>query len=85
MSHVFIWESNIFDRLIFITDGAMNIAPDLIKKANIIMNAVHLAKMFGLEVPKVAILAAVEVVNTAMTANVRDFFCFILTIFLLKT
>jgi len=69
MSHVFIWESDIFDRLIFITDGAMNIAPDLIKKANIIMNAVHLSKMFGIEVPKVAVLAAVEVVNPSMSAT----------------
>lgn len=69
MSHVFIWETKSFGRLIFITDGAMNIAPDLTTKANIIMNAVHLARMFGLREPRVAVLTAVEMVNPAMPAT----------------
>jgi phosphate butyryltransferase len=71
MSHVFIWESLSFRRLIFVTDGAMNIAPTIDLKADIIINAVHLARMFGLEKPKVAILAAVEVVNPNMPATVE--------------
>lgn len=69
MSHVFIWEAKSFNRLIFVTDAAMNIAPDLVTKGNIIMNAVHLARMFGLEKPRVAVLAAVEMVNPAMSAT----------------
>ncbi len=71
MSHVFIWESISLNRLIFVTDGAMNIAPSIDRKADIILNAVHLASMFGLDKPKVALLAAVEVVNPAMPATVE--------------
>jgi len=71
MSHVFIWESTSFGRLIFVTDGAMNIAPSLELKADIILNATHLARMFGLVKPRVALLAAVEVVNPKMPATVE--------------
>ncbi|NIA06777.1 MAG: phosphate butyryltransferase [Actinobacteria bacterium] len=66
MSHVFIIEVPEFDRLLFITDGAMNIAPNLQQKAEIILNAVHLANLFGVTRPKVAVLAAVELVNPNM-------------------
>lgn len=69
ISHVFIWEARQFGRLIFVTDGAMNIAPDIVTKANIIMNSVHLASIFGVRKPKVALLAAVEMVNPAMPAT----------------
>ena len=66
MSHVFIIEVPEFKRLIFITDGAMNIAPDLEQKAQIILNAVHLTNLFGVMKPKVSVLAAVELVNPNM-------------------
>jgi phosphate butyryltransferase len=69
MSHVFILETSARGKLTFITDGAMNIAPDLPTKADIIMNAVFLANCFGLECPKVGVLAAVELVNPAMPAT----------------
>ena len=69
MSHVFIAEVRELDKLIFITDGAMNIAPDLEQKAAILLNAVHLANIFGVMKPKVAVLAAVELVNPAMPAT----------------
>ncbi len=71
MSHVFLWETRGWDRITFVTDGAMNIAPSLERKADIILNAVHLARMFGVQEPKVALLAAVEVVNPAMPATVE--------------
>ncbi len=70
MSHVFVMESKLQKRLIFMSDAAMNISPDLSTKADIILNAVHLASMFGLDCPKVGVLAAVEVVNPAMSATV---------------
>ena len=70
MSHVFIIEVPEFDRFIFITDGAMNIAPDLQQKAEIILNAVHLANLFGVKKPKVAVLGAVELVNPNMPATI---------------
>lgn len=72
MSHVFIWEATeVLGRLVFVTDAAMNIAPDLVTKADILLNAVHLAGMFGLKRPRVAVLAAVELVNPKMPATVE--------------
>lgn len=69
MSQVFILETLDRGRLTFITDGAMNIAPDLTVKADIIMNAVYLARCFGIACPNVGVLAAVEVVNPRMPAT----------------
>jgi len=69
MSHVFVVEWTAQDKLLFITDGAMNIAPNLEQKAAILLNAVHLANLFGLPEPRVAALAAVELVNPAMPAT----------------
>ncbi len=70
MSHVFIWEAtDAFGRLIFVTDAAMNIAPDLVTKSDIMLNAIHLAGMFGVKKPRVAVLAAVELVNPKMPAT----------------
>ena len=48
----------------------MNIAPDLEQKAQIIENAVEVAQAIGIEYPKVAPIAAVEVVNPAMQATI---------------
>jgi phosphate butyryltransferase len=70
MSHVFVGEVRRQSKLVFITDGAMNVAPDLKQKAAILLNAVHLANTFGITNPKVAVLAAVELVNPAMPATV---------------
>jgi phosphate butyryltransferase len=70
MSHVFVAEMPAYDRLILVTDPAMNIAPDLEAKAEIILNAVHLAHVLGIEEPRVACLAAVELLNPAMEATV---------------
>ncbi len=66
MSHVSILEARGFDRLVFVTDGAMNIQPTLEEKAQIILNAVQLAEIFGIAQPKVAVLAAIELVNPKM-------------------
>lgn len=70
MSHVYIFEHPQRQEFLFLSDGAMNIAPNLETKAGIILNAVHTAHAFGIEVPKVAVLAAVELVNPAMPATV---------------
>ena len=71
MSHVFIAESRELERLIFIADGAMNIAPSLEQKAAILLNTVHLANAFGVMRPKVAVMAAVELVNPMMPATLE--------------
>jgi phosphate butyryltransferase len=69
LSHVAVFEVSDYDRYIIVTDAAMNIAPDLEQKAQIISNAVSVARAIGIDKPKVAPLAAVEVVNPAMPAT----------------
>ena len=54
------------DRLILVTDGGMIIKPTLEQKVSIIKNAVKVAKMIGIEMPRVACIAAVETVNPDM-------------------
>jgi phosphate butyryltransferase len=66
MSHINILESKALNRLLFITDGGMNISPDLETKTQIILNAIYLAEIFGLQEPKVAITTAIELVNPKM-------------------
>ena len=51
---------------LFITDAAVNIAPDLMAKRDIIQNAIDLYTGLGLGTPKVAILSAVETVTPSI-------------------
>jgi phosphate butyryltransferase len=69
LSHVSVFEIPAYHKLLFITDVAMNIAPGLEEKKVILQNAVDLYHSFGLNDPKVAVLAAVEEVNEKMTAT----------------
>nr|WP_281274489.1 phosphate butyryltransferase [Mesobacillus subterraneus] len=69
LSHVAVFEIPGYDRFTLVTDAAMNIAPDLEQKAQIIKNAVQVAHSIGIDIPKVAPIAAVEVVNPAMQAT----------------
>ncbi|PWM38001.1 MAG: phosphate butyryltransferase [Clostridiales bacterium] len=69
LSMVTVLQSPYFTRLLFVTDGAMVIAPGLGEKLAIIENAVSLARRLGVSCPKVACLAAVETVNPAMPAT----------------
>ncbi|CAH2716333.1 Phosphate acetyltransferase [Neobacillus rhizosphaerae] len=69
LSHVAFFEIPGYDQLTIVTDAALNIAPDLEQKAQIIKNAVSMAKSIGIETPKVAPIAAVEVVNPVMSAT----------------
>ena len=71
LSHAAIYELPGFDRLITVTDGGMNIAPDLKQKADIIQNAVAVSKVLGISPAKVAVLAAVEVVNPDMPVTLE--------------
>ncbi|SFA72103.1 phosphate butyryltransferase [Lentibacillus halodurans] len=70
LSHVALFEIPNQDRLLFLTDAAMNIAPDLDGKTNMIKNAVQVAHGIGLQKPNVAVLAAVEVINDEMLATI---------------
>ena len=69
MSHCFIMQTPAYPRPFIITDAAINIAPTLEDKADIVRNAVDLAHAFGLAQPRVAILAAVETINPHMPAT----------------
>jgi len=64
-SHVAVIESPHYHKLFVITDAAINIAPDLDGKLDIIANAVIASRALGVQKPKVALLAAVEKVNAA--------------------
>jgi phosphate butyryltransferase len=70
LSHVALFEAPDPARLVLFSDVAMNIAPDLSQKAQIIENAVSLAHRLGVETPRVAVIAAVETVNPEMPATV---------------
>lgn len=69
LSHVAVFEIPSFEKLYFVTDSAMSILPDLQVKAQIIQNAVTVARACGVEMPVVVPLAAVESVNPAMQAT----------------
>ncbi|MBN1596440.1 bifunctional enoyl-CoA hydratase/phosphate acetyltransferase [candidate division FCPU426 bacterium] len=71
ISHVFILESKVCGRLLFVTDSAVNIAPDLARKAAILQNAIDFTRKLGYAKPKAAILAAVEYVNEKMPATLE--------------
>jgi phosphate acetyltransferase/phosphate butyryltransferase len=60
ITHVFVMDVPTFPRPLFITDAAVNIAPDLMVKRDIVQNAIDLARVLGVEVPRVALLSAVE-------------------------
>ncbi len=69
LSHVALFEVPGYQSLKIVTDAAMNLAPDLNQKVQITNNAVSIARSIGIELPKVAAIAAVEVVNPAMQAT----------------
>lgn len=69
LSHVGVLGVQGFDRLFVVSDSAMNIAPDVEQKISIIDNSLVVAKALGNDIPKVAMLCAVEKVNKKMPAT----------------
>ena len=70
LSHVYTLQIKGYDRLLTMTDGAMSISPNLEQKAQIIQNAIYYAHSMGIEKPKVAAVAALELVNPDMPATI---------------
>ncbi len=70
ISHCAVFEVPHYDRLIYVTDAAMNLAPDLEKKIQIIENTVNLAHALGNEMPKVGVICAKEKVDQKMQATI---------------
>lgn len=69
LTHVGIFEIPGFDRLIFISDAGVVVAPTMEQKIEIVQNAIYVAQRLGVEQPKVAILAATEMVNPKIPAT----------------
>jgi phosphate acetyltransferase len=70
LSHVFIMDVPTYHKVLIVTDAAINIVPTLEDKVDICQNAVDLAIALGVKRPKVAILAAVETVNSKMRSTI---------------
>jgi phosphate butyryltransferase len=70
LSHVYIHQIENFDRIFFVTDPAFNVYPDTKAKIGIVENIIKLAHSFGVQVPKIAVLAAIEVVNLDMQPTI---------------
>jgi len=70
VSHIAMVDAKKLGRIVFISDGGMNIRPDLEQKIDITQNAIDVAHRLGWEEPKVAILAAIEKVNPQMVETI---------------
>jgi phosphotransacetylase/acyl dehydratase len=71
VTHVFAMDVPEYDKPLFITDAAINIQPDLATKADIVQNAIDFVRILGIETPKVAILSAVETINSAIPSTLE--------------
>jgi len=70
VSHVFVADLPSYHKLLFITDAAINIAPDLAIKAEILKNAIDLARILGVARPKAAALSAIELVKPSIPSTI---------------
>lgn len=70
VSHVFALDVPRYPKLLLLTDGALNITPDLLDKRDIVQNAIDFARAIGIATPQVAILSAVETVNPRIVSTV---------------
>lgn len=70
LSHVAVFDIPGFNRLILVSDAGVVVAPTLHQKSDIIRNAIDVAHHLGIIQPKVAVLAATEMVNPKIPATV---------------
>lgn len=70
MSHIAVLESENYHKLLFASDIAMIISPDLEQKHQMILNGLEILKVFGIETPKVGVLCAIEHENPKMPATI---------------
>ncbi|RKX70043.1 phosphate butyryltransferase [candidate division WOR-3 bacterium] len=70
LSHIALLEIPSYHKLIFMTDGGMNVNPDLRTKIEIIKNAIELTHLLGITQPKIAILSASEMVDPKIRESV---------------
>jgi phosphotransacetylase/acyl dehydratase len=70
VSHVFLFDVACYPRPLLITDAAINIRPTLDDKRDICQNAIDLARIVGIETPRVAILSAIETVTDKLPSTI---------------
>ena len=70
ISHVFVMDVPTYPKPLLITDAVVNIAPTLMEKVDIVVNAIGLAHALGIALPKVAILSAVETVSAKIPSTI---------------
>jgi phosphotransacetylase/acyl dehydratase len=70
ISHVYLFDVPAYPRPLLITDAAINIHPSLADKRDICQNAIDLARIIGIDRPKVAILSAVETVTAKLQSTI---------------
>lgn len=68
--HIAVCKTKEYDKFLFLTDGMIHCQPNVTTKSQMIQSTVNFANKFGLTLPKVALLAAVEVVYKQMPATV---------------
>ena len=71
LSHIAFFEIPTYHKILAVTDAALNVAPTFEEKVDILKNGVLAFSKLGVEIPKVAVLAAVETVNPKMEATVH--------------
>ncbi|HRW21743.1 MAG TPA: bifunctional enoyl-CoA hydratase/phosphate acetyltransferase [Bacteroidales bacterium] len=71
LSHFALFESPYYHKLIGVTDAAMNVAPEFQDKVSIVKNAVSAMQGIGIEMPKLAVIGPVEVVNPKIESTVH--------------
>lgn len=69
LSHVYLMDVPLYSKLLLITDAAVNIAPALEEKRDIVQNAIDLAHAIGIALPNVAILSALETVTPRLPST----------------
>ncbi|MEO1013924.1 MAG: bifunctional enoyl-CoA hydratase/phosphate acetyltransferase [Pseudomonadota bacterium] len=70
VSHVYVMDTPAYPKILFISDAAINIEPDLNAKRDIAQNAIDLARALGLPTPKVAVLSAMETVYPPVPSTI---------------
>ena len=70
ISHAFVMDVATYPKMFIMTDAAVNIFPDLEVKRDIVQNAIDLARALGVEMPKVGILSAVEMINSKIPSTI---------------
>ncbi len=69
LSHVYLMDVPSYPKPLLVTDAAVNIAPDLEQKRDIVQNAIDLAQVMGIETPRVALLSAIETINPELRST----------------